>query len=465
MVDRYYAKKTTIVASPSDSNDGLDPCGFGLSTAAWDDTAKTLTQSGAFSSYTWASGHLIWVKSSTSSTLTAGYYEITSKTDSDTIVLALYTSPREDFSGTWGAGNDTNVVTSSGPFSTIRKLTTTVLLGGDECYIDNGGTWQESGGQFSWGSITGDTYSIPLHVIGTDGAGVPLAFPNRVTITGASMSAGAEIMYTNDGLHMENLRLTAARDNALTTSGSMVSLYNCEIDNAFDIGWYMNNQDQNVAIGCEFHDNGEDGIYQAAGTFLFCSVYDNGQVGIYGISTELNIHCCYIYGNGEQGIRKHNTDHLVISNSVIANNTLDGIYCSGSAGVRLAGVILAGNGGYGVEIASTSTSRPAAAGHGVIFWNNTSGNFGGAGIKAMDFALGVNSYIDAASDPTADSVNDDFSIDASDEAYELMGSVAGTIDPTAANAMVYDSGAFQVRGGGGGGSASGARNPMRGPMG
>jgi len=29
--------------------------------------------------------------------------------------------------------------------------------------------------------------------------------------------------------------------------------------------------------------------------------------------------------------------------------------------------------------------------------------------------------------------------------------VAGTIDPTAANAMVYDSGAFQVRGGGGGG--------------
>lgn len=53
--------------------------------ADWTVASRTLTETGAFTTYTWASGDEIYIESGTG--VTTGWYEVASKTDNDNIVL------------------------------------------------------------------------------------------------------------------------------------------------------------------------------------------------------------------------------------------------------------------------------------------------------------------------------------------------------------------------------------------
>lgn len=64
---------------------GIDPGGPSVSTANWTVATKTLSQTGAFTQYTWASGDQINITGGTG--ITPGWYEIASKTDNDNIML------------------------------------------------------------------------------------------------------------------------------------------------------------------------------------------------------------------------------------------------------------------------------------------------------------------------------------------------------------------------------------------
>lgn len=83
-----------IVASPEFEEDwGI----ANLATATWLDSSgeQQLTQVGAFSGYTWASGDDIYISAGTG--VTPGWYEIASRVDDDSITLTLDTlSPGVD---------------------------------------------------------------------------------------------------------------------------------------------------------------------------------------------------------------------------------------------------------------------------------------------------------------------------------------------------------------------------------
>lgn len=72
------------------------PCGFriafrrvnlsGFTAATWDNTAKTLTKTGAFTGYTWRAGDMIYLTAGTGFTANA-WYKVTGKTSGDVITL------------------------------------------------------------------------------------------------------------------------------------------------------------------------------------------------------------------------------------------------------------------------------------------------------------------------------------------------------------------------------------------
>lgn len=66
-------------------NNDSDNVNFGLSTATWTKASKTLTQTGAFTGYTFTSGDKIYITDGTDAT--KGIYEIAGKTDNDNITL------------------------------------------------------------------------------------------------------------------------------------------------------------------------------------------------------------------------------------------------------------------------------------------------------------------------------------------------------------------------------------------
>lgn len=75
---------------------GYFPCGFriafrrvnlaGFTAATWDNTAKTLTKTGAFAGYTWRAGDMIYLTAGTGFTANS-WYKVTGKTSDDVITL------------------------------------------------------------------------------------------------------------------------------------------------------------------------------------------------------------------------------------------------------------------------------------------------------------------------------------------------------------------------------------------
>jgi len=105
----------------NDANDGLDPWGFAITSGTYTDSTKTITKTGAFSSYNHTTAtaaanitlryNYIYLTGGTG--ITPGLYEIASKTDADNIIL------------TSSAGSNSSTLTSSdGPEASFTGPTT-----------------------------------------------------------------------------------------------------------------------------------------------------------------------------------------------------------------------------------------------------------------------------------------------------------------------------------------------------
>jgi len=129
-VTRYFVKSSPLIGSPSDSNDGLDPFGFGLSGAAYVDLSKQVQLPGAFASYTHEEGDVIYLTGGSS--INVGLYEIASKVSNDAIELVKS-----------AGSNSTSVTSSSGPKLTIQAGVSS-LGAGDDLVIGNDGTYSIS---------------------------------------------------------------------------------------------------------------------------------------------------------------------------------------------------------------------------------------------------------------------------------------------------------------------------------
>ena len=107
----FFVKTSTIIAAPSDANDGYDPIGFALTTATWTFATKILAKTGGFVGYTHVAGDLIRIASTTAGTV--GLYEIASKDSDDQITLGSV------IDGVGIASNQTDVTSSNGPLLTL----------------------------------------------------------------------------------------------------------------------------------------------------------------------------------------------------------------------------------------------------------------------------------------------------------------------------------------------------------
>lgn len=88
------------------------PISVALTAATFTTATKTLTETGAFTGYTWASGDYIFITGGTG--VVAGIYEVASRTNNNTIVLVDDiggTNPADVTSSVSTAGNDVNLRT------------------------------------------------------------------------------------------------------------------------------------------------------------------------------------------------------------------------------------------------------------------------------------------------------------------------------------------------------------------
>ncbi len=161
--------------SGDDGNDGRDGFGFAISTGTWTASTLTLGKTGAFSSYTWHDGDRVYVSGGTG--ITAGLYEIASRTSDDAVVLAT----------SCGSANALDVTTSDGPWATLGQVTAN--LSPDRAFLFKRGTVQRT--------TTGLVSTVTNVTLGAYGQGPkPLitAFDSPVT-TGASWTADAGTTY------------------------------------------------------------------------------------------------------------------------------------------------------------------------------------------------------------------------------------------------------------------------------
>lgn len=131
-----------------DANDGLDPWGFGLTTASYTESTGVLSQTNAFTSYDHSAAttgsptdwyNLIYISGGDVSA--AGWHRISSKTDNSNIVL-------QDKLG----ADDTNVTSSDGAKQTFTGAARTASSGG------------------SAGNATLDRHDVCVHLNGNGGS-------------------------------------------------------------------------------------------------------------------------------------------------------------------------------------------------------------------------------------------------------------------------------------------------------
>ncbi len=329
-------------AGGSDSNDGLDRFGFGLTTASWTASTKRVTQSGAFSGYTWTAGDRIYLSHAS---ITDGLYEIASRVDGDTIELV-----NSIF------GSDlTNVASSTGPWATIGKTLDVVTAGGKVWIKASGDYTTQHGTNGAIGALKtagGDTSPVVLEGYGGwpgDGA--------RATLDASAAGLASCLKAATGGAaanHVfKNLVCTGATGN----------------------GFHLGSEVGMTFKNCAAHDNGDRGIRCGANSLLAeCEAYDNGQVGFDAGTNCVLLACrshenvavqiaaqsgsvllfCRVYGlaNGPPGVSVPNTGNTIV---VIANMTVDGDGPSAGSAISVTGrAVLVNNIVYDVATAMSS---------------------------------------------------------------------------------------------------------------
>lgn len=316
----------------------------------------TTTVTSATASFTSAMvGNVCYVQGGTGS-ITAGWYQVASYTNSTTIVLDRSTGLSA------GTGVTLNL---GGAFASIGRVGA-VAVASNTGYVKSGSysitsaSTGVSGGCFSnstamklegFGSARGDLGTPPVLTasgISTFVAITPSAINGairNITIDGASLTssrgvnqtAGCYLVWakncTNNGFYgaTEHAPLLRCRASGCTTGG----------DGAITIR-------RGSAIGCESYSNSQGGFQDTTspGCLSFCLAWSNSGASVDGFGFD-NGQCvavnCVAYGNGRHGYFLQASGYCVIN------------------------CIAEGNGGYGLNVTQLGTVYRFAA------YNNTSG--------------------------------------------------------------------------------------------
>lgn len=379
----YFVKQTAIVATPADTNDGLDPIGFNLSAATFTTSTKTLNKTGAFASYTFTAGDLIYISGGTG--VTAGLYEIASKTDNDNIVLV------EDIGGT----NPSDVTSSNGPFLTVGKGNTVTINGGDELRICADAVYTQG-----LLSLLGDGTATTGHLTWTGANSRGVVDQTKAALEGT----GTYTLYGNTSdfrkfqyldiygdVTYETVELTDCEDSIF---------YRCRIRSASGAHTYAavhidGSSEDAFFVECEITGNGTTGTgsigIRAAGPvkILGCAIHDCAGNGIWAEAYRGTwIENSLIYKNASRGVYIDSGSYngCALINCVVHGNSGDGIRFSNSVSNAslhwFSHNIIANNGGYGIN---RQGSHYAAPGRNNVYWQNTTAPSDSSDISVHDW--------------------------------------------------------------------------------
>lgn len=373
----YFVKTAALIATPNDTNDGRDAFGFALTAATFTNATKTLSQTGAFTSYTFTAGDQIYISGGTG--VTAGLYEIASKTSNDAIVLVA------DIGGT----NPTDVTSSNGPWATIQKGLDTAIAGDTvricadgthaptlELDIDtNSGTVDDvivHTGATARGVVDGTRPTIQP---GVDDRAILFGAVSHIRLQHLDVDAqntGLVGIHAQLANHIRFLRVNVHDSQGAgfdVDADKTFQLVGCEAANNSTIGFSV--RGHTILLGCSSHGNGTIGI-NVTGirdvTLSHCLVYGNGDDGIQfasGTFMTLNVLNCTIDKNGGHGVDMLNSatsSQFCLFNSIISNHS--------------------GVGKYGVN--RNGSEQWGMAGNN-LYYNNTAHVDSSGGVSETDF--------------------------------------------------------------------------------
>ena len=360
MPSLYYIANTTIVAAPSDTNDGRDRFGFALDNAQFT-PGRALVKTGAFSGYTHAAGDIVAINNR-GDPPAWGWYLIDAKDDDDTLVLGDLVIGTDIHD----SGTTIDVDSSDGPWSTLQTLQSSEgkLITDDNVRVCGDGE------HFVTAQISTRTDTYLGEAVGADARGrIPAgAVPPRVTIRkGTGLSASGNLVNRWAFFSTFNLDFDGQDTNDARITGSLCLMYrgfndphiivNCSFRRAGSgstalgrfsansqvwlcrfVDGYMGSSTVRSGVvywGCLFANNTKHGWDQGnEGTRFIASLFlTNGWAGIGSTnhnadgSTNAHINGCVFYGNGASGANLGTTSSVF--NSSFYNN--------GGYGVRLAG--------------------------------------------------------------------------------------------------------------------------------
>lgn len=402
-------------------------------------------------------GNLIRIASGTN--FTAGWYEITVRTDTNTVTL--------DRNPTNGSNASSGVGNVGGALAALATVVSP-LVGGNTVWI------KKTSGYTTAATISmtdSGTDAAPIQVSGYDqtrGDGV------QAVITSTNAAATSVLSITGDHYIVRNLKLDAASlstrclyFNSVAASGQVD---NCWFLGATQYGFLAQaSSNGGMVTRCLATGNGSSGAHAGFGVegyetiFDRCVARDNAGNGFSAVNTWLDCVNCLAHDNTLSGyyIDGDNTGVRLLY-CTAEGNTLDGLRVADAAsmsGALLRQNIFAANAGYGARSLTTdyaTDTRFRVTVEANAYYGNTLGARSQMPTGSDDITLTASPFTDAA--------NDDFSLN-----FTLGGGLSARglalgfgLRGTSAEPSdgLVDAGAVQSGGGAGSGTALGGMRSL-----
>jgi hypothetical protein len=345
----YVVKTSTIIAAPSDTNDGKDPFGFAVTDGTYFyDVAEDewiLQKTGAFAGYTRVAGDIVNVSSAADGV--AGWFEVKSKESDNEIRLG----PLVHGTGTAvpPVSALTDAATSDGPFATVLKLPD-VLQSGLHFRICADGV-HELTARFEASQDNMFVYGVGARGSGLAQAAIKVVHTDSGVLP-PTFNFGGDCLVSHLSIDYNNTDRTVLGPDGTSAGVTYHNLHIFNVPSNRDI--VRPNRNLVSVIGCRFS-GGRRAVDAYGGSCVFV-----GNV---------------IEGFSEWGIGTGNTTigtEMIVKGNIIANGSGDGIrpgrrsiidgnnvYNVSGSGVRgnsqdhMIGNTVSGCGGYGYVVPAT----------------------------------------------------------------------------------------------------------------
>ena len=316
-------------------------------------------------------GNLIYVQGGTG-TITAGWYQIVSRTNSTTIVVDRSTGLTAGTGVTLHIGGALKTLAQS---AAIYAASNKIFAKGEAIQTTTAGVTFSTGATPS--ATAPMTRIIGYTSVRGDGGQFTLKLLTNAGLIGIQPSGA--------GISLENITVDC---NSLGTSegfgaGNFGRLVNCIVKN-FTLVGINTGSTQFLVHGCEVTGGtsaaSEAVLLQAAETYMqFCNIHDNACTGVKISGTGPSVRHCLIANNtgaSSDGIQVSAGNSLVIEGNTIYGSGRDGIRWAVANTPIIATVvndnILASNGGWGMN-STTAAFAADPVWDGNVYYNNTSG--------------------------------------------------------------------------------------------